>query len=271
MFSFAGKTAVITGSTSGIGEATARLIADRGAEGVLVTGRSRPRGEEVARSIRSRAPTEAVFVAADLGLADAYRQIIDTADRHFGRIDILVNSAGTTARGSIESTTGDQWDEIMAINVRSPFFLIQEAVRIMRREERGGTIVNVGSVAAHGGPPHITPYSVSKAALAALTRNVAYAVMRDGIRVNCIQPGWSDTPAEHATQVSEGAGEDWLADAESRSPFGRLLKPGEIAEAIAFLASDASGLMTGTVMDYDQSVPGAGPASQPPPSHRTRK
>ena len=271
MFSFAGKTAVITGSTSGMGEATARLMAERGVEGMLVTGRSRPRGEAVARSIRGHTRTEVVFVAADLALPDAYQGIIETAERHFGRIDILVNSAGSTARGSIESTTGDQWDEIMAINLRSPFFLMQEAVRIMRREGTGGTIVNVGSVAAHGGPPHITSYSVSKAALAALTRNVAYAVMRDGIRVNCIQPGWSDTPAEHLTQVTEGAGQDWLADAESRSPFGRLLKPGEIAEAIAFLASDASGLMTGTVMDYDQSVPGAGPASQPPPGPGTRE
>ncbi len=254
-----------------MGEATARLMAARGAEAILVTGRSRKRGEAVARSISSQSGPKAVFVAADLALPDAYREIIETADRHFGRIDILVNSAGSTARGSIESTTLDQWDEIMAINLRSPFFLMQEAVRIMRREGAGGTIINVGSVAAHGGPPHIAPYSASKAALAALTRNVAYAVMRDGIRVNCIQPGWSDTPAEHLTQVNEGAGEGWLADAESRSPFGRLLKPGEIAEAIAFLASDASGLMTGTVMDYDQSVPGAGPASQPPPTGGNRK
>jgi len=221
MFSFAGKTAVITGSTSGIGEATARLIADRGAEGVLLTGRSRPRGEEVARSIRSRTPTEVVFVAADLGLPDAYQQIIETADRSFGRIDILVNSAGTTARGSIESTTGDQWDEIMAINVRSPFFLIKEAVRIMRREERGGTIVNVGSVAAHGGPPHITPYSVSKAALAALTRNVAYAVMRDGIRV--IGGGSSSSGSSSGSSSSSGgSGGGSGARGYSNAPMSQL-------------------------------------------------
>ena len=90
--------------------------------------------------------------------------------------------------------------------------------------------------------------------------------MRDGIRVNCIQPGWSDTPAEHITQTSGGAGDDWLAGAEAGSPFGRLLKGAEIAEAIAFLASDASGLLTGAVIDYDQSVQGAGSAPQPPPS-----
>ncbi len=261
---FEGKTAVITGSTSGMGEATARLMAERGAEGIVITGRNRERGEAVARSIGSH-DTKAVFVAADLALPTAYRQIIKTADQCFGRIDILVNCAATTARGSIETTTLEHWEEVMATNLRSPFFMMQEAVRIMKREGRGGTIVNVGSVVAHGGPPHIAPYSASKAALATLTRNVAYAVMRDRIRVNCLQPGWSDTPGEHLLRKKEGAGDDWLASAEAKAPFGRLLKVDEIAEAIAFLASDASGLMTGAVVDYDQTVPGAGPPPQPPP------
>lgn len=265
MRQFEGKTAVITGSTSGMGEATARLLADRGAEGILITGRNGERGQQVASSIRQADGAEAVFVAADLGHPTAYRQVVEAADRSFGRIDILVNCAGTTSRGSIESTTPGTWEEIMTVNLRSPFFLMQEAIRVMRREGRGGTIVNVGSVAAHGGPPHLAPYAASKAALAALTRNVAYAVMPDRIRVNCIQPGWSDTPAEHLAQIGEGAGGDWLARAGSRSPFGRLLKVEEIAEAIAFLASDASGLMTGAVIDYDQTVQGAGSPPQPPP------
>lgn len=262
---FEGKTAIITGSTSGMGEATAHLMAERGAEGILITGRSRQRGEAVARSIRDSYGTATPFVTADLSDPHAYREVIETADRHFGRIDILVNCAGSTRRGSIETTTLDQWDEMMAINLRSPFFLMQGTIRIMRREQTGGAIVNVGSVAAHGGPPHITPYSASKAALANLTRNVAYAVMPDRIRVNCLQPGWSDTPAEDAVQKKDGEGEHWLIRAEARSPFGRLLKVSEIAEAIAFLASDVSGLMTGAVIDYDQTVVGAGPAPQPPP------
>ncbi len=261
---FHGKVAVITGSTSGMGEAAARLMAARGAEAILVTGRSRERGSKVVEALRSRG-TKSEFITADLAEADAYRRVIDKAERAFGRIDILVNCAGTTTRGSIATTTPQSWDEIMAINLRSPFFLMQEVVRIMRRQGRGGTIVNVGSVAAHGGPPHLAAYAASKAGLAVLTRNVAYAVMPDRIRVNCLQPGWSDTPAEHGIQTSEGAGDDWLTTAESGSPFGRLLKVGEIAEAIAFLASDASGLMTGAVVDYDQTVLGAGSPPQPPP------
>lgn len=261
---FCGKAVVITGSTSGMGEAAARLMADRGAEAILVTGRVRERGDQVVGAIRTRG-TECEFVIADLAEPDSYRRLIAKADQTFGRIDILVNCAGTTARGSITSTTPRSWDEIMAINLRAPFFLMQEAVRIMKREGKGGTIVNVGSVAAHGGPPHLAAYAASKAALATLTRNVAYAVMPDRIRVNCLQPGWSDTPAEHAIQRKEGAGDGWLSRAEAGSPFGRLLKVDEIAEAIAFLASDASGLMTGAVIDYDQTVQGAGSPPQPPP------
>ncbi len=262
---FEGKAAVITGSTSGIGEATARLMAERGAEGIVITGRNPERGQRVVRSLRSRTGTDAIFVAADLALPSAYRQVTEAADRRFGRIDILVNSAGSTAQGSIETATLEHWEEIMTTNLRSPFFLMQETVRIMRREGVRGTIVNVGSIAAHGGPTFLAPYSASKAALAALTRNVAYAVMPDRIRVNCLQPGWSDTPAQHAMQKKHGAADDWLAQAESGSPFGQLLKPDEIAEAIAFLASEASGLMTGAVIDYDQSVLGAGTPSTPKP------
>lgn len=264
MQGFERKAAVITGSTSGMGEATAKLMAERGAEAILVTGRNRGRGQVVTEAIRERG-AQAEFVVADLAEPTAYREVIEAADRSFGRIDILVNCAGATTRGSVESTTPAIWEEIMTINLRSPFFLMQEAIRIMKREAMGGTIVNVGSVAAHGGPPHLAPYAASKAALASLTRNVAYAVMPHRIRVNCLQPGWSDTPAEHAMQRKDGAGTDWLTGAEARSPFGRLLKADEIAEAIAFLASDASGLMTGAVVDYDQTVQGAGSPPQPPP------
>ena len=262
---FEGKTVIVTGGTSGMGEATARLLAERGAEGILVTGRNARRGAAVAGRLRRRHGTGAVFVAADLSRPDAAASVVEAADHHFGRIDVLVNCAGDTSRGSVENTGPDLWEKIMAVNLRSPFFLMQETVRIMKREGRGGTIVNVGSVAAHGGPPHLAAYAASKAALAALTRNVAYAVMADRIRVNCLQPGWSDTPAEDALQRAEGGGEDWLARAGARSPFGRLLRPDEIAEAIAFLASDASGLMTGAVVDYDQSVRGAGRPPSPPP------
>ncbi len=134
----------------------------------------------------------------------------------------------------------------------------------MRREASGGTIVNVGSNASHGGPPNLLPYSVSKAALAAMTKNIAYSVAWDGIRVNCINPGWMDTPGEDMTQRRfHSDGQDWLEEAEAGMPSGQLIKTDEIAAAIAFLASDDSGVMTGSLIDYDQAIIGAGNAPIP--------
>jgi NAD(P)-dependent dehydrogenase (short-subunit alcohol dehydrogenase family) len=135
----------------------------------------------------------------------------------------------------------------------------------MRREEMPGAIVNVASVAAYGSVPFLTPYAASKAALVTLTKNVAYSVAWDRIRVNCLSPGWMDTPGEDGIQRrfhSDGA--DWLEDAEARQPFGRLIKPHEVAAAVAFLASDDAGVMTGSIVDYDQSVMGGG--AQPIPT-----
>lgn len=260
---FEGKVALVTGSTQGIGEAANDLFVAEGAAGVVVTGRSVERGEAVcARYLE--AGTDALFVAADLTNAEACRHLISAADDHFGRIDILVNSAALTYRGTIVDTSVELWDQLMAVNVRAPFLLMQGAIAVMRREGIPGSIVNIGSVAAHGGPPFLLPYSVSKGALAPMVRNIAYSVMRDRIRVNLLQPGWMDTPGEDGIQRRfHDADDDWLERAETGQPFGRLIKPDELARAIAFLASDDSGLMTGAVIDFDQSVLGAGTQATP--------
>jgi NAD(P)-dependent dehydrogenase (short-subunit alcohol dehydrogenase family) len=135
----------------------------------------------------------------------------------------------------------------------------------MRREGKGGAIVSVGSMASYGSVPFLTPYAVSKGALVTLTKNVAYAVAWDRIRVNCLNPGWMDTPGEDAIQRRfHTDGQDWLEEAEARQPFGQLIKPDEIAAVVAFLASDDAGVMTGSSVDYDQSIMGGG--AQPIPS-----
>ena len=122
-------------------------------------------------------------------------------------------------------------------------------------------------MAAYGSMPFLTPYAASKAALVALTKNVAYSVAWDRIRVNCLNPGWMDTPGEDEIQRGFHAGAaDWLEQAEARQPFGRLIKPHEAAAAVAFLASTEAGVMTGSIVDYDQSVMGAGP--QPVPDRK---
>ena len=241
------------------------LFAKRGAAGLVITGRNADRGTAVAKDLSSER-CRAVFVPASLDAVEDCRQVIAAADKTFGALHILVNVAALTERGSIWDTSPELFDRMMATNVRAPFFLMQDAVKLMERERVAGSIVNISSVSSYGSVPMLTAYAASKAALNVLTKNVAYSVMRHRIRVNAMNLGWMDTAGEDTIQRRyHSGGKDWLPQAEARQPFGRLLKPEEVARAIAFLASDESGMMTGAVVDFDQSVPGAGPQPIPPP------
>jgi NAD(P)-dependent dehydrogenase (short-subunit alcohol dehydrogenase family) len=264
MSSLSGKYAIVTGSTQGLGEAIARLFVERGAAGIIICGRDAERGQAVAADLSSDR-CNVRFVQADLANVEDCRSIVAAADESFGTLHMLVNAAGVSDRGTIWDTSAELWDWIMAVNVRAPFLLIQETIKIMRREGVAGSIVNIGSVSAYGSVPFLTPYAVSKGALMTLTKNVAYAIMRHRIRVNMLNIGWMDTPGENIIQRKyHSGGQDWLAAAEAGQPFGRLLKPAEVARAVAFLASDESGMMTGSVVDFDQSVIGGGPQPIPP-------
>lgn len=263
--SLEGKIAVVTGSTQGLGEATARLFKARGASGLIITGRNAARGAAVASSLTDDS-CQAYFVPAELDRVEDCRRVIAAADTHFGKLHILVNCAALTERGTIWDTAPELFDRIMAVNVRAPFFLMQDAIRIMEREAIAGSIVNISSMSAYGSMPALAPYATSKAALNVLSKNVAYSVLRRRIRVNVLNVGWMDTPGEDTIQRRYHTSDpDWLSKAEAGLPFGRLLKPEEVARAIAFLASDESGMMTGSVVDFDQSVAGAGAQPVPPP------
>ena len=263
--SLQGKFAVVTGSTQGLGEAAVRLFAERGAAGIIVSGRNADRGNAVAEDLRAGG-CKAHFVQADLADEDACASIVAEADRQFGALHVLVNCGALTVRGNIWDTTSALFDQMIAVNARAPFLLMQDACRLMRREGNGGAIVNISSVASYGSEQFLLPYTASKSALNAMTKNVAFAVMRYQIRVNALAVGWMDSPAEDFIQRKfHSDGEDWLEAAEREQPFGRLLKTDEVARAIAFLASEESGMMTGTIIDFDQSVRGAGPVSKPPP------
>ncbi|MEI7599858.1 MAG: SDR family oxidoreductase [Aestuariivirga sp.] len=260
-----GKTAVITGSTQGLGETIAQLFADRGVTQMVITGRNAERGQRVKAALEAK-KVKTVFVQADLVKLADVRKIVAACDASFGRIDALVNAAALTDRGTIWDTSEARYDELFDANVKAPFFLMQDALQLMKKSKTSGTIVNILSMSGHGGQDFLTAYSTTKGALATMTKNVAYAVMRYRIRVNGLNIGWMDTPGEdRIMKTYHDADPDWLKAAEAARPVGRLLKPGEVARATAYLSSDESGLMTGSIIDFDQQVLGAGNAIAEPP------
>jgi NAD(P)-dependent dehydrogenase (short-subunit alcohol dehydrogenase family) len=251
-----GKIAVVTGGTQGLGEAIARHFAEHGARGIVICGRNAERGERVAADITGQGCLT-IFVRADLALMADTRAVMAAADDAFGRVDALVNAAGMTDRGTIFDTAPELFDRMFAVNTRAPFFLMQDAAKIMRRERIEGAIVNILSMSAHGGQPFISAYSGSKGALATLTRNAAFSLMPWRIRVNGLNIGWMNTPGEdRIMRLNHGADDGWLEAATAEQPFGRLIEPQEVARMCAFLVSADSGLMTGSIIDFDQSVLG---------------
>jgi NAD(P)-dependent dehydrogenase (short-subunit alcohol dehydrogenase family) len=253
-----GRVAIVTGGTQGLGATIARLFAERGAAGLVICGRSRAKGEARAEAIRRDTGVATVYQEADLGRVEDCRAVVAAADRAFGRVDTLVNAAAITDRGTILDTSPELFDRMFAVNVRAPFFLMQDSVAIMKREGIEGTIVNIGSMSAKAGQPFLAAYCTSKGALATLTQNTAYALLRNRIRVNGLNLGWMSTEGEDRIQREyHGAADGWLERAAASQPFGRLVDPEEAARAVAFLASDESGLMTGSIVNYDQSIWGA--------------
>jgi NAD(P)-dependent dehydrogenase (short-subunit alcohol dehydrogenase family) len=221
MFDMSDKVAIVTGATQGLGAAIARELAQRHAAGLVITGRNPERGEAVAARISAETGTRTIFAQADVQDVESCRAVVAAADGAFGRVDTLVNSAGNTDRGTILDTSPELFDRIFAINVRGPFFLMQESIKLMRRDGIEGTIVNIGSMSALAGQPFISAYSASKGALATLTRNTAYALLRNRIRVNQLNIGWMASDGEDRIQREfHGADPNWLEEAARRSRPG---------------------------------------------------
>jgi NAD(P)-dependent dehydrogenase (short-subunit alcohol dehydrogenase family) len=253
-----GKVAVVTGSTQGLGEAIAHLFVDRGAKGIVITGRNEPRGAKVKAALEAKG-AKVIFVQGELGNIGDVRKVMAACDQEFGKIDALVNAAAITDRGSIWDTSPELFDQMFDVNVRAPFFLMQDALRLMKKSKTRGTIVNILSMSGHGGQSFISAYCGSKGALATLTRNVAASVLKTRIRVNGLNIGWMDSPGEDRIMKTYHSAEpDWLKKAEAARPVGRLIKPAEVARTVGYLSSNESGLMTGSIVDFDQQVLGAG-------------
>jgi NAD(P)-dependent dehydrogenase (short-subunit alcohol dehydrogenase family) len=200
---------------------------------------------------------EAWFLAVDLGDARAAIGMVDAANERMGSVTALVNSAAATDRAGILDATPEGWDRMFAVNCTGPSFAIQRFAQLAIAAGRGGSVVNVLSMNIHGGQSFLTPYSASKAALGNVTKNVAQALRTKRIRVNAVNPGWMDTPAEDEVQRKyHGATDGWLEKAEARMPFGMLVKPAHVAGLVAYLLGPASGVMTGALIDFDQHVAG---------------
>ena len=253
---FKDKIIVITGSTQGSGAETAKLLAMRGAKGITICGRNVKNGKLVKKEIKLLG-AECIYIKADLEKLKDCKKIISQTLKRFGTINSLINCAAYTGRGTILSTTPKEFERMFNVNTRAPFFLMQEVIKIMIKLKVKGTIAHILSVAAYSGMPFLAAYSPSKAALGIMIKNVANAVSGHQIRVNGINLGWTDTPAEHDVQKKyHNAKKDWLKKAEKKVPFKRLSKPMDVARMLAFLCSDESGLMTGSLIDFDQTVVG---------------
>lgn len=249
-----GKIAVVTGGTQGLGKAVAEVFASAGAAGIAIVGRNAEKGHKVALAITEATGVPVEMIAADLARIEDVREIMRYVDNRFGRVDILVNAAGLTDRGNMFNTSPELFDRMIAVNTRAPFFLIQDAGKIMTREGIEGRVVNIGTMSARAGQPFLAPYSISKGGMTTLTRHAAFSLMRNRVHVNQLDIGWMNSDNERALVLSETGDPSFIERAAAGKPFGRILDPKEVARAILWMASDDSGMMTGAVIQFDQSV-----------------
>lgn len=249
----ANKVVFITGGGTGIGSATARRFADRGAS-VAIVGRRLESLQAVAEE------TGALAVICDVADAAAVDAAVDQTVAAFGGLDIVVNNAGAAGRGGIDTIDDETWDIMLDVNLKGPARVVRAALPHLRNAD-GGAIVNVASIAALFAARQSVTYGTTKAALLGLTRSMALDLGDDGIRVNTLCPGWVDTPmGEGAVELTASVNEVDQDDARHlmvrRNPIQRMSDPDEIAACIEFLASDAASFVTGTVLiaDGGQSI-----------------
>lgn len=238
--------AIVTGATSGIGAAIARILAAQGYALILV-GRREVEGEGLANSL-SVDGTPARFVLADLTDSAAPDQIVRSALDNFGRLDVLINNAGLLFHGTAPQTSDDDWDRIMDVNTGAVFRMSRAALPALRMQ--GGSIVNIASDWALVGARNALAYAVSKAAVAQLTRCMALDHAAEGIRVNAVCPGDTDTPML-APGLTGSARAEKLTALGAAVPMGRVGTPEDVARVTAFLASEAAAYITGALIPVD--------------------
>ena len=243
-----GKTALITGGAGGIGRATALLFAREGAA-VAIVDLNQEAGKELAREI-STAGGRAIFERADVTRPSDCRGVVESTVREFGGLHILFNNAGIIRRASALEISEQDWDAVMAVNVKSIFLMSREVIPIMAAAE-GGSIINTASGWGLAGGPRAVAYCASKGAVVLLTKAMAIDHGRQKIRVNCICPGDTDTAMLRSEARQLGESENRFLSDSAKRPLGRVGKPEEIAHAALYLASDAAAFVTGTALVVD--------------------
>ena len=242
----ADKCILVTGSTTGIGEAIARRCVAEGAR-VLIHGLERDLGERVAADLGQKAALH----IDDLADPQAPARIVAAAIKAFGRIDAIVNNAAWIVRSNIDTTDAALFDRCMAINVRAPLLLIRAALPLLKASQ--GCVVNIGSVNAYCGEANQLAYSISKGAMMTLTRNLADALGRDKVRFNQLNLGWVLSPNEYKLKISEGLPADWPDHLPPEfAPSGRIMAPETIATACVYWLSDESRPVSGSVLEINQ-------------------
>ena len=223
--SFDGQTCVITGGSQGLGNAVAHLMKARGAQNIMLVGRDQAKGDAAAAELDGDG-CNVSFLSSDVGSSEGVEAIVSAVDERYGTVHEVASCAAATWRGSVWNTTGDMWDEMLAINVRANGLLITGMANLMARDDVKGTMALVGSIAHHGAIGELFPYIVAKHSLEAMVRHAAYSLRMEQIRVNLINPGWMDTPNEDVVQKKfHDAPDDWLEKAEAEQAFKRILKP----------------------------------------------
>ena len=246
------KVVIVTGSATGIGAAIARRAAAEGAS-VVIHGLEADLAHNVAAEIVAQHGSgRAVVHVEELSNPGCAERLVDLAVKTFGRLDGVVNNAAIVASGDLASTTRDLFERIMAVNVLVPLELTRAALPHLHKTR--GSVLNIGSVNAHCGEPNLLPYSLSKAALQAATRNLGDTLFRtDGVRVNQVNPGWVLTDNEIARKRQQGLDDDWPGRVDPQfAPAGRLIAPEEIAAVVVTFLSDECGPISGQVCDLEQ-------------------
>jgi len=247
-FDLSGGHYIVTGGTQGLGLEIARQLKATGASALALLSRTKSKGEAAAAELTGGGCV-ATFVEADMSDPASVQTAGTEAIKVLGgRVDGLVNAAGTTERGNLLNTTVEMFDKQFDINTRAPFLLTQVIAKHLIEKGSRGAVVNISSIAAKGGAPFICAYSASKAALNVLTTNNAAELAPHGIRVNAINMGWTLTDNENELMVRKG-GADWLLAAEPALPLKRIMRPVDVACTACFLLSPAAQMMTGNCLD----------------------